>query len=109
MSVFWILYGMAGLLGFQNIPAKYQGHRWTKAYIRNRGVQWLMLGLPWLGFYLVRTFLLAEAGISSEMEVVILLLLALPALTASIVWERKYKARLSADADADRKSAERLS
>ena len=24
MSVFWILYGIAGLLGFQNIPAKYK-------------------------------------------------------------------------------------
>ena len=30
MSVFWILYGIAGLLGFQNIPAKYKEHSWTK-------------------------------------------------------------------------------
>ena len=103
MSGFWILYGIAGLLGFQNIPAKYKGHSWTKDYIRKQGVTWLVLGLPWLGFYLVRTFVLAEANISTGMAVVILLLLAVPALITTIILERKYKAMLSAEAD--RKSA----
>ena len=104
MSVFWILYGIAGLLGFQNIPAKYKGHSWTKDYIRKQGVTWLVLGLPWLGFYVARTFFLAEANISTGMAVVILLLLAVPALITTIIWEREYKALLSAEAD--RKSAE---
>ena len=95
MSVFWSLYGIAGLLGFQNIPAKYKGHSWTKAYIRSQGLNWLILGLPWLGFYLVRTFLLAEIDITTGMFVVILLLLSIPALIVSIVLEKKYKAMLA--------------
>ena len=97
MSVFWILYGIAGLLGFQNIPAKYKEHRWTKDYIRSQGLNWLILGLPWLGFYLVRTFLLAEIAITAGMSVIILLLLSIPALIVSIGMEKKYKTMLATE------------
>ena len=97
MSVFWILYGIAGLLGFQNIPAKYKGHSWTKDYIRSQGLNWLILGLPWFGFYLVRTFFLAEADITTGMSIVILLLLSIPALIFSVIYEKKYKAMLAAE------------
>ena len=97
MSVFWILYGIAGLLGFQNIPAKYKGYSWTKAYIRSQGLNWLILGLPWFGFYLVRTFLLAELDITTGMSVVILLLLSILALIVSIVLEKKYKTMLATE------------
>lgn len=97
MSVFWILYGIAGLLGVQNIPAKYKGHSWTKAYIRSQGLNWLILGLPWLGFYLVRTFLLAEIAITAGMSVIILLLLSIPTLIVSIGMEKKYKAMLATE------------
>lgn len=90
ISVFWILYGIAGILGFQNIPAKYRGHSWTKNYIRSQGLSWLILGLPWFGFYLVRTFLLTEA-VTTGMSVAIMLLLSIPALIVSIVFEKKYK------------------
>lgn len=97
MSVFWILYGIAGLLGFQNIPAKYKGHSWTKDYIRSQGLTWLILALPWFGFSLVRTFLLAEADITTGLSIVILLLLSIPAVVVSIVYEKKYKAMLAAE------------
>lgn len=97
MSVFWILYGIAGLLGFQNIPAKYKGHSWTKDYIRSQGLTWLILGLPWFGFYLVRTVLLAEAAITTGQSVGILFLLSTPAVVVSIVYEKKYKAMLAAE------------
>ena len=97
LSIFWIGYGIVGLIGFQNIPAKYKGHSWTKDYIRKQGVTWLVLGLPWLGFYVARTFFLAEANISTGMAIVILLLLAVPALITTIILERKYKAMLSAE------------
>ena len=33
MSIFWIGYGILGIFGIQNIPAKYKGHSWTKDYI----------------------------------------------------------------------------
>ena len=38
MSVFWIIYGIAGIVGYQNIPSKYKGHSWTKDYIRCQGI-----------------------------------------------------------------------
>lgn len=97
MSVFWILYGIAGLLGVQNIPAKYKGHSWTKDYIHSQGLNWLILGLPWFGFYLVRTFLLAEIDITIGISVIILLLLSIPALIVSIVLEKKYKTMLATE------------
>lgn len=96
MSVFWILYGIVGLLGFQNIPAKYKGHSWTKDYIHSQGLNWLILGLPWFRFYLVRTFLLAEID-TTGMSVIILLLLSIPALIVSICTEKKYKAMLATE------------
>ena len=99
LSVFWIIYGITGILGFQIIPEKYKGHSWTKDYIRNQGVTWLILGLPWFGFYLVRTFLLPDTNISTGIAVVILTILSVPALIGSIVLEKKYKALLSAEAD----------
>ena len=34
MSVFWTLYGISGLFGYQNIPKKFEGYGWTKEYIR---------------------------------------------------------------------------
>ncbi|WP_418632339.1 hypothetical protein [Ruthenibacterium lactatiformans] len=99
MSLFWIGYGIVGLIGFQNIPEKYKGHSWTKDYIRKQGITWIILGLPWFGFYLVRTFPLSEINISTGNTVVILIMLSIPALIGSIVLERKYKALLSAEID----------
>ena len=93
----WILFGIAGLLGFKSIPTKYKGHSWTEAYIHSKGLNWLILGLPWFGFYLVRTFLLAEIEITTGMSVIILLLLSIPALIVSIGMEKKYKAMLATE------------
>ena len=46
MSAFWVIYGIAGILGFQIIRSEYRGHRWTKTYVRLLGVSWLLLGVP---------------------------------------------------------------
>lgn len=99
LSIFWIAYGFVSLMGFQNIPTKYKGHSWTKNYVRNQGMTWLILGLTWLGFYLVRTLLLREANISTGISVLILIILAAPALIVSILLDKKYKALLSAESD----------
>ena len=50
LGIFWTLYGLAGLLGWQRINNKYKGYDWTKKYIRCLGISWLMLGIPCLIF-----------------------------------------------------------
>ena len=95
MSVFWTLYGIAGLFGIQNIPSKYKGYTWTKEYIRCQGISWLMLGIPWLIFYLVHTFYLADKNIGAGVIVLILVLFAVPSIIYTIKWDKKFRDLLS--------------
>ena len=97
MSIFWIGYGILGIFGIQNIPAKYKGHGWTKDYIRKQGITWLIVGVPWLAFYLVRILLIPDADLNTGIELLILIALSLPALITTIIWEKKYKALLAAE------------
>lgn len=98
MSIFWIGYGILGLFGIQNIPAKFKGHTWTNAYKRTQGLNWLILGLPWLVFYFVSTRHIPDTDLNAAFEILIYVILSFPALIASFVWGRKYKASLSAEA-----------
>lgn len=104
MSIFWIGYGILGLFGIQNIPAKYKGHSWTKDYIRKQGITWLIVGVPWLAFYFVRTLLFPDTDLNTGIELLILIVLSLPALITTIIWEKKYKALLAAETGAEKDS-----
>lgn len=104
ISVFWILYGIAGLLGFQNLPEKYKHKSWTPDYIRINGIGSLLLGVGWfiLGFVL-RAFLLPPLqalGLG--------VLFALPAIGYALYADRKTKAwRRQADEEWRRKQQEK--
>ena len=93
MSLFWTLYGIAGLLGFQNIPAKFKGHSWTEEYTRKQGLTWLLLGLPYFILSLVITRFFPKLDHSGIVYAAILLL-GLPAFVYSLRVDRVYKARL---------------
>lgn len=93
ISIYLIVYGIAGLFGFQIIPAKYKGHTWTKAYIRSRGATSLLLGVLWLAFNRVVAF--ASLDIEIWLSCVILLALGIPSLVISIFIDKKYRAMLS--------------
>lgn len=101
MSIFWILYGIAGVLGFQNIPTKYKGYSWTRNYIRCQGISWLMLGLPWLVLYLLITCCFANRHISAGVVILIAIVLEIPAIIYTIIWEKKYKAILAKETDSE--------
>ena len=46
LNIIWIIYGIAGLLGYQNIPEKYKGYSWTVQYKQMAGISWLILAIP---------------------------------------------------------------
>lgn len=56
LGIFWTLYGVAGLLGFQRINERYKRKSWTKKYIQSCGIGWLMIGIPWIVLYLLCFF-----------------------------------------------------
>lgn len=92
MSIFFIVYGIAGLLGFQHISQKFKGYSWTKDYIRCQGTTWLMLGLPLFAFYLILTFFFTDTNIRAGLIVLIVVVLAIPSIIFTMIWEKKYEA-----------------
>ena len=94
MSVFWTLYGIAGLFGYQNIPKKFKGYSWTKEYIRLQGITWLMLGVPLLMLYFVVHYFIPEENLNAELLVFSMLVLASPSVVFTYKWEKKYEKML---------------
>lgn len=94
MSVFWTLYGIAGLFGYQNIPKKFKGYSWTKEYIRLQGITWLMLGVPLLMLYFVVHYFIPEENLNAELLVFSMLVLASPSVIFTYKWEKKYEKML---------------
>ncbi len=96
VSIFWIAFGIAGLFGFQVVvPNKFKGKLWARDYIRDRGLSLLMLGIPWLLFYLLSR----NSNIATLTEIQILLACALPSIIFDIIKHKKYKRLLKEDKD----------
>ena len=89
LGIFWTIYGLAGLLGWQRINNKYKGYDWTKKYIRCLGISWLMLGIPCLIFSR-----LYEAGYNTRSMFVLMCFCMLPSLIFTIVVEKKFNAKI---------------
>ena len=82
MSAFWVIYGIAGILGFQVIRSEYRGHDWTKTYVRLLGASWLMLG---------RIAVHTAANIGTGLLCIILLALAMPSIVFTFFIDKKYR------------------
>ena len=87
LSTFWVIYGIAGILGFQIIRSEYRGHRWTKTYVRLLGVSWLLLGVPWLLFDRIAVY--TAANIETGLLCIILLALAMPSIAFTFFIDKK--------------------
>ena len=87
LGIFWTLYGIAGILGFQVINKKYRNHDWTKSYIHYRGISWLMIGIPWLILYL----LAYGKDINRLVVCLLILLCGVPSIAYTIINDRKYE------------------
>lgn len=90
MSVFWIVYGIAGILGFQVIPDRYKGKAWTREFIRYRGISWLLIGIPWL----ILNVIDRARGLDRKAMLISLIVCSIPSLIYSSVKDRKYNALL---------------
>jgi len=88
LSVFWIIYGMLGIFGIQNIPKKYKGSDFEKEYKRDRGISWLLLGIPMFVFWLVVHNM---EIINNVPFVIIMIAIALPSIIYDFMAERKYQ------------------
>lgn len=86
----WTLYGIAGLLEFQNIEEKYKNHEWTLRFIRLRGVSWLMAGILWL----ILGFWADDKDLNNLVVGLLMVLCTLPSVVYIIVIDRKYKKML---------------
>ena len=91
MGVFWTLYGIAGIFGFQVINERYRDHDWTGDYIRYRGVSWLMLGFPWLAVSLWT----CRQGTDWPVTCLLLIACGTPAVVYSLFMEQKYRHMLT--------------
>lgn len=88
LSAFWIIYGVLGLFGVQYIPEKYRGSDFEKEYKRYRGIGWLLLGIPMFVFWIV----VHNMDISNKVPfVIVMIVIALPALIYDFVVGRKYQ------------------
>ena len=88
LGIFWTVYGMAGLLGWQRINDKYKGYDWTKKYIRCLGISWLMLGIPVIAFSKLHTPSCNESFLP-------LSLCMLPSIIFTTVVEKKFSAKIN--------------
>ena len=48
IGIFWIVYGILGILGIQNIPERYKYRSWTPDYMRANGIGMVILGVSWV-------------------------------------------------------------
>ena len=86
LGIFWTIYGVAGIFGFQVIDEKYRNHDWTAGYIRYRGRSWLMLGIPML----ILCLLARSREINPLAMCLLILLCGIPAVVYTIINDRKY-------------------
>ena len=90
LGAFWTVYGLLGLAGWQRLPARYRGHRWTARYTRQLGLSWILLGIPWLlAGILVRNSAMPWGG-----QCVVMVLVSLPSIVYTWALDRQYKKRL---------------
>lgn len=90
MSVFWICYGILGILGIQNIPKDYKLTEYAKEYKKFSGIGWLLLGIPYFIIWIVAH----NIDISQYIKIPIFVACTVPSLVYSYIGEKKFRKRL---------------
>lgn len=88
MSIFWIIYGILGIFfGIQVIPKKYKGSPYEREYKKNRGISWILLGIP----YLIIDILAVNTSMERNQVVMLLIVCSIPSLVFDFWSQRKYQ------------------
>ena len=87
IGIFWIVYGILGILGIQNIPERYRYKSWTPDYMRANGIGMVIFGVSWviLGIVLKLRPLPLLPGFS------LAVVFALPALVYALYADRNTR------------------
>lgn len=86
LGIFYTIYGIFGIFGKGFVKDKYKGYEWTKDYIKKQGISYLLIGIPWLILY----FAFTQYRPGLVWEVLLIILLSVPAVVYSIFYEVKY-------------------
>ena len=86
LNIIWIIYGIAGLLGYQNIPEKYEGYSWTVQYKQLVGISWLILAIPGI----VSNFLIRIFAWPHYINIITLMLSGAVSIVYSIYQQKKF-------------------
>jgi len=89
LSVFWIIYGVLGLCGIQNIPKQYKGTEQEKPYKRYCGITWLTLGLAW--FIVEMVIMLLAIDIARPVEAIILFVFSIPSFAYNFIKGKEFR------------------
>ena len=66
------------------------GQKWTRSYIRQQGISWLLLGIPWLILWLT----LDSSVLDFRLKALLLIAVSLPAFFYTIWMDKAYRKRL---------------
>lgn len=91
LGIFYMIYGVAGILGFQYIPQKYRNRSWTGEFIRSRGIFFLITGALWIFVYIIDSF----HRMNWITLAAVLILFSAPPMIYAVRTEKKYKLRLA--------------
>ena len=100
LAIVYVVYGIAGLLGFQKIPEAHRDRPWTKSYIRWQAVSWIVAAMPLLVY--VFWFSSGRCMISFEKRIGLLLLLFVPVLVFEWIRSRKFSKLLKGQKERER-------
>ncbi len=93
LSIIWVINGIAGLLGYQNIPEKFKGYSWTVQYKQMTGISWLILAIP----SIVSNLLIRIFTWSHYINLITIILSGAVSIVYSIYQEKKFSKILVAE------------
>lgn len=93
LNIIWIIYGIAGLFGYQKISEKYEGYSWTVQYKQLAGIGWLILAIP----SIVSNILIRIFTWPHYINLITIILSGAVSIVYSIYQEKKFSKILAAE------------